>query len=492
VAVGVEQVLDIVLVLRLHADDAFAAAVLRAVGVGRNALDVTGVRNGDHTAVARNQVGDVEVRIVDGDFRAARIVVFGLDFDQLLADHTEPHLAAGHQFAQVVDPDLKFIVFRLDDFDGQPGQLMQPHVEDRVRLDLGEGEAGDEIGLRVLAVARIADDLDHFVDIRQRLQQPFQNVGTGFGFVEVENRAAEHHFEPMVDVRLEHLREVHRARTVVVDHQHGAADHGFELGLAVKLVQDHAAHRAALDADLDAETDALAGDVGDRRNAVDPLVLDQLGDLLNQRTLVDRIGNFGDDDLLDTVFFNDIGLGADFDAAAPGLIELAQRIAAADDCAGREVGSGQMFHQFIDGGLGIVEQADRRVNHFAQVVGRNAGGHADADAGGAVDEKLRETGRKDFRLLLRLVEVRKHVDGVFFDIEEHLFGEALHAALGVTAGGGGVAVDVAEVALPLDQGGAHREILGEADQCVVDRRVAVRMVFTHDFADDARAFDGGV
>ena len=45
----------------------------------------------------------------------------------------------------------------------------------------------------------------------------------------------------------------------------------------------------------------------------------------------------------------------------------------------------------------------------------------------------------------------------------------------------------AEVALAVDQRVAQRPVLDQADQGVVDRRVAVRVVLTHDVADDAAA-----
>ena len=61
-----------------------------------------------------------------------------------------------------------------------------------------------------------------------------------------------------------------------------------------------------------------------------------------------------------------------------------------------------------------------------------------------------------------------------------------HAHFGVTHGRRGVAVDGAEVALPVDEQVAHRERLREADDRVVDRDVAVRVVLTDDVADDAR------
>ena len=60
--------------------------------------------------------------------------------------------------------------------------------------------------------------------------------------------------------------------------------------------------------------------------------------------------------------------------------------------------------------------------------------------------------------------------------------------LGVAVGGGIIAVDVAEIALAVDQRVAEREILGEADHRVVDRLVAVRMIFADHVADDACRF----
>ena len=62
-----------------------------------------------------------------------------------------------------------------------------------------------------------------------------------------------------------------------------------------------------------------------------------------------------------------------------------------------------------------------------------------------------------------------------------------HPALGVSHGGGGVVARRAEVALPVDQRGAHHPRLREPDEGVVDRGVAVRVVVAHHVADDAGA-----
>jgi hypothetical protein len=74
------------------------------------------------------------------------------------------------------------------------------------------------------------------------------------------------------------------------------------------------------------------------------------------------------------------------------------------------------------------------------------------------------------------------------DLGQQVDRERAQLALGVAHGRGGVAVERAEVALPVDQGVAEREGLGHAHQRVVDAGVAVGVVLGHDLADHRGAF----
>ncbi len=89
--------------------------------------------------------------------------------------------------------------------------------------------------------------------------------------------------------------------------------------------------------------------------------------------------------------------------------------------------------------------------------------------GRAVDEQVGQLGRQDRRLLLRAVVVLDEVDGVLVDVGQQLGGDRRHARLRVAHRGRRVAVDRAEVALAVDERVAQREVLGEADERVVQR-----------------------
>ena len=118
---------------------------------------------------------------------------------------------------------------------------------------------------------------------------------------------------------------------------------------------------------------------------------------------------------------------------------------------------------------------------------RDVGGHADRDAGRAVHQQVGEARGQHDRLGGAAVVVGAEVDGVLVDVPHHLHGQRRHLALGVPHGRGRVVARGAEVAVAVDQQHPQRPGLGQAHQGVVDRGVAVRVVDTHDLADDAGA-----
>ena len=138
---------------------------------------------------------------------------------------------------------------------------------------------------------------------------------------------------------------------------------------------------------------------------------------------------------------------------------------------------------------GIVDQRHAGIDHFAEIVRRDVGRHADRDAAGAVDQQVRKFRRQDRRLFLGIVVVGLEIDGVLVDIAENRERRSRQARFGISIGRRRIAVDRAEIALAVDQRHAHGEILRHPHHRVVNRLVAVRMIFTDDVADHARRLD---
>ncbi len=219
--------------------------------------------------------------------------------------------------------------------------------------------------------------------------------------------------------------------------------------------------------------------------------MDELGDLDDEpavATLAHHVGQLGDDDrllaLLDRL---DVRAGADAHPPATARVRLADPAQPEDGSRRREVRALHVLHQALDVDVRVLDVGDRRGDDLAEVVRRDVRRHADGDARGAVDEQVREARRQDERLVAARVVGRREVDRVRVEVAEHLGREAVEAGLGVAHRRGAVAVDVPEVPLPVDERIAHREVLGEADERVVDRGVAVRVVLAHHLADDLGA-----
>jgi len=66
--------------------------------------------------------------------------------------------------------------------------------------------------------------------------------------------------------------------------------------------------------------------------------------------------------------------------------------------------------------------------------------------------------------------------------------QPVHANFGITHRRCRVAVNRTEVALAVNKGVAHGEVLGHTNDGVIDRRIAMGMVLTDDVTDNASRF----
>ena len=314
-----------------------------------------------------------------------------------------------------------------------------------------------------------------------------QNVLTLARLAQFVLRAAAHDVHAVLDKELEQLQQAQFARLSGHDRQQDHAEGFLHLRHLEKLVEDDFGLFVALDFDHDAHAVAVAfvADVGD---AVDFLVLDQLGDVLDQPRFVHLIRQLGDDDVLAVLAtLLDGGLGAHLERSAAGPVSLLDSIAAVDVARRREIRAGDDLHQLLQGDFGILDQLDAGLDDFRQIVRRNVGRHADGDSARAVDQEIRNSRRENPRFFAGLVEVVDEIDRLLVDVREHFLGDLRKAGFGISHRRRRVAVDRAEVALPVDQRIAHAEILREPDERRVNHRLTVRMIIARGIAADLRA-----
>ena len=488
---GQEEVVDHVVLAQLGALDALATAVLGAVFVGLGALDEAGVRDGDDHVLLGDQILHVHLAGVRQDARAAFVAVLGHDLVEFVAHDLALALRLGQDVLIIGDPAHELVMLVQDLLRLHVGQAHQLHRQDGVGLDLVDVQELHQLRPGILTALAGTDEPDDLLDGVQRLEQtlqdmvallglPLQVAGAAFDDVQLV-------LHPMADERVQRQRTRH----AIDQRQHVRAEGLLQLRMLVQVVEHHLRHRVALEHQHQALAGAAGGLVAHVRDALDLAVAHGLADRRGQTVGVDLVRQFGDHQAHATLDLLGVDHGAHGDQAATGTVRLFDALVAEDGRAGGEVGAldagDQRVQQFLAAGVGVVERPVHAVRHLAHVVRGNVGGHADGDAGGAVDQQVREASRQHGRLLGLAVVVGHEVDGVLVDVAHHLHRQLCHTALGVTHGGRRVVAGGTEVALAVHQQVAHRPRLGHTHQRVVDGQVAVRMVLTHHVADHAGA-----
>ena len=142
----------------------------------------------------------------------------------------------------------------------------------------------------------------------------------------------------------------------------------------------------------------------------------------------------------------------DAKAAAPGFIGVGDRLGGVDDDAsGRKVRTFDMCEKFVKFRLRIFDQQQRRVDHFGDIVRRNVRRHPDRDPACAVGEQVRKEAGHDLGLFVFAVISRLEIDRAFVEPLHQVDRDPRQPRFGVAIGRGVIAVDIAEIALSVDQ-----------------------------------------
>ncbi len=416
----------------------------------------------------RRTAGVAELLGVGGQFVADQLLQLGLaveDAEDLLALLGQLVLLAA---------DLHLF---------QAGQLLQLGFQDVVSLVFGQAEARDQ---RCLRFVLGTDDVDHLVQVEEGHQQAFQQVQAALDLLQAvlqaagDGGAAER--QPFAEQHLQvlYLRTAVQPDHVEVDavaalHVRGGEQVAHQLvGVdAVGARHQHHAHRVGVV--------GFIAHVFQPRQLLGAHLRGNLLDHLRRRHLERQRGDHH------VVRF--LGEGRTrTHAAVAGLVHRAQVVGRGDDLGGRRIVRAlHVLAQVAHAGIGIVQQVQQRADDLVEVVRRHVGGHAHGDAGGAVQQQVRQARRHPGRFLQGAVEVRRPVGGALAQLAQQHFGDRGQLGFGVAHRRERLRVVAgAEVALALDQRVAVGERLRHQHQRLVARAVAMRVVLTDHVTDGAR------
>ena len=121
-------------------------------------------------------------------------------------------------------------------------------------------------------------------------------------------------------------------------------------------------------------------------------------------------------------------------------------------------------------------------------MGRNLCRHSHRNTVRTIDQQVWNARRHYFRFAERLVVIWLKVDCLFFQVRKHYISYAGHANFRIAHRRSCIAVNRSEVSLAIDQWIAHGKILRQTNDGVINRSIAMRMIFTDHVTNDACAF----
>ena len=152
--------------------------MLLAIGGERLALDVAAAGDGDHHIFVGDQVLVRHLaRCILGDLGATSIGKLLLQLGELIRDDLGDAGRSREDVFEFGDELDHFEIFVLNLLALEGGETRKAHVENRLRLQLGELEALHEMGACHINVGCGANRLDHRIKIIKGDLESFEDVG---------------------------------------------------------------------------------------------------------------------------------------------------------------------------------------------------------------------------------------------------------------------------------------------------------------------------
>ncbi len=275
----------------------------------------------------------------------------------------------------------------------------------------------------------------------------------------------------------ENLFDIQHLRLAVHQRQHDHAKRRLQLRVFKQLLQDEFGIRFLAQLEHDAHAFAVRL-VADVVNTLNFFIADQIRHAFDQRRLVDLIGDLVHDNTGAAVHVFRMNLGTNGEFAAPGFEIAIDLFIADNERTGGKVRPFDVFFKIDRLELRLFNQRYQGIDDLVKIVRRHVGGHADRDAGRAVDQQRRQQGGENRRFLQRIVKICHKGDRVLFQIAQNLLSYGRETSFRITHRRRRVAVDRAKITLSVHQRIAQGKILHHSHHSVVHGRIAVRVIFS--------------
>ena len=446
-------------------------------------------RGGGNTIIAmRGHRYQTAVGILVQQHGTSWCAICGDGLVHLIDHHTVQGFVGDEDALQLFDALLQIVAFGLKFDTAHLRQAAQTQVENILRLNVVQIEYGNQSGFCGFGVIGGPNHLNDLVDIDHGQQQAFDQMQALQRLPSAEFATAANHHTTMIHPHLEHFLQSHGVRTTV--DQSYVVDG--EIVLQGRVPEQLCQHGVWIETGLDLDDQPCAvmsiRQVDRTGNALQFAILHTFGNTLQHTFRSHHERQFRHDNgLLACRHVFDMRHRTGGQCATAALICLANAAPPHDYAAAWPIRTWHIPHQILQRGIGVTHQMLGRRHDFAEIMRGHVRGHADRDAGTAIDQQIRNGRGQNGRLLKLVVIVGGEIDGVLGDVRVHAECGPCHTRFGV-AGCRRPVIKGTEIAVAIHQGQTHRERLGETHHGLVDCGITMRMELAHHLADHTCRF----
>ena len=245
---------DEIFLLGIEIDDAHAATPLAAIFARVRPLDVPALReHQDRFFIGDQILGGKYGGTALHYFRTPIVAVLLDDLAYLFLDKLHELLFALQERREFLDKGLHLFQFVLYLFALEARELLQAHIEDGLRLELGEFEYLHQSRASLVDIFGLLDELDDLINMVERLLEAEQDMLTRLRDLEVVARALRDHIFAVRDEVFEQCLERERLRHPIDERDHVVVECLLYLRMLIQIIQDRLRVGVVLELNDDAD-----------------------------------------------------------------------------------------------------------------------------------------------------------------------------------------------------------------------------------------------
>ena len=366
---------------------------------------------------------------------------------------------------------------------------METQIEDRLRLNFAQSKALHQSIARFFRRFRCADERNHLINVEDGYHQALKDMLAPLGCIKIKLRAPRDDIFLMGDVISDQFFQAHLLWFSLSNRDHVHAERHLKIGVFIKVLQDFFRIRILFDFNYGAHSHAVGlipnvADAGKKRL----FLLCDAKDFLKRFCFIDLIWQFMHNDEAFPVFkrFN-FCFCPHCQLAAPCFVCSANFLGVKKIGSGRKIRAWDNLHQFVKADVRMIHLSNHGIDCLVEIMRRDIRCKANRNAACPIHKQIREAARQQIRFLLRVVEIQAELHGILFDVSKKLQRKRRHACFRIAHRSCTVAIHRTEIAMPIHKRHLHIEVLRHAHHCIINRAVAMRMIFTKAIAHNARA-----